>query len=135
MIRRPPRSTLFPYTTLFRSPPSRATIAHRAAARASRGQEDARSSTGAWSTHGSLPRARAVAPDVARHVLAVTNVMAARARTRLVSSDGRTARPSRDRLGLAAQATRQTVLCRSAPHARGFAAGKFDRMTPAPGLL
>src|SRR3712207_8524276 len=24
MIRRPPRSTLFPYTTLFRSPPSRA---------------------------------------------------------------------------------------------------------------
>src|SRR6195256_3548047 len=30
MIRRPPRSTLFPYTTLFRSSPSRAERAHRA---------------------------------------------------------------------------------------------------------
>src|SRR2546430_12606733 len=28
MIRRPPRSTLFPYTTLFRSPPSRRTVSH-----------------------------------------------------------------------------------------------------------
>src|SRR3989442_6979262 len=26
MIRRPPRSTLFPYTTLFRSPPSRSVV-------------------------------------------------------------------------------------------------------------
>src|SRR3712207_7840668 len=26
MIRRPPRSTLFPYTTLFRSPPARRTL-------------------------------------------------------------------------------------------------------------
>src|SRR2546430_5631519 len=26
MIRRPPRSTLFPYTTLFRSPPSRSAV-------------------------------------------------------------------------------------------------------------
>src|SRR5258708_31771271 len=26
MIRRPPRSTLFPYTTLFRSPPARAPV-------------------------------------------------------------------------------------------------------------
>src|SRR5258708_11281921 len=29
MIRRPPRSTLFPYTTLFRSSPSRGTVAGR----------------------------------------------------------------------------------------------------------
>src|SRR2546430_8275823 len=29
MIRRPPRSTLFPYTTLFRSAPPAATTAHR----------------------------------------------------------------------------------------------------------
>src|SRR5260370_29205715 len=29
MIRRPPRSTLFPYTTLFRSPDRRASGAHR----------------------------------------------------------------------------------------------------------
>src|SRR5258708_27587309 len=28
MIRRPPRSTLFPYTTLFRSPPRRRTTLH-----------------------------------------------------------------------------------------------------------
>src|SRR3712207_7093064 len=35
MIRRPPRSTLFPYTTLFRSrPPRAAGAAHAAAARA-----------------------------------------------------------------------------------------------------
>src|SRR3712207_8374042 len=31
MIRRPPRSTLFPYTTLFRSPTSRATARRRSA--------------------------------------------------------------------------------------------------------
>src|SRR2546430_11743877 len=30
MIRRPPRSTLFPYTTLFRSEPARAAVAARA---------------------------------------------------------------------------------------------------------
>src|SRR3712207_7732834 len=29
MIRRPPRSTLFPYTTLFRSEPDRGQVAHR----------------------------------------------------------------------------------------------------------
>src|SRR5260370_15274528 len=28
MIRRPPRSTLFPYTTLFRSPPPEAAVSH-----------------------------------------------------------------------------------------------------------
>src|SRR5689334_23513939 len=35
MIRRPPRSTLFPYTTLFRAP------AHRSSARAGEGTPDA----------------------------------------------------------------------------------------------
>src|SRR3712207_7094628 len=36
MIRRPPRSTLFPYTTLFRSPPRRADLGRgRAGARGS----------------------------------------------------------------------------------------------------
>src|SRR2546426_3756478 len=34
MIRRPPRSTLFPYTTLFRSYPSRADADHHRVARA-----------------------------------------------------------------------------------------------------
>src|SRR2546429_6402289 len=29
MIRRPPRSTLFPYTTLFRSPPERSAVSRR----------------------------------------------------------------------------------------------------------
>src|SRR3712207_7267191 len=37
MIRRPPRSTLFPYTTLFRSGPDRQPRAHRAPAHAWRG--------------------------------------------------------------------------------------------------
>src|SRR5256885_13143093 len=34
MIRRPPRSTLFPYTTLFRSPPRRVPARHQLAGRA-----------------------------------------------------------------------------------------------------
>src|SRR2546425_8435603 len=38
MIRRPPRSTLFPYTTLFRSPAGRAAAAARAGARRSAGR-------------------------------------------------------------------------------------------------
>src|SRR5688572_30943782 len=37
MIRRPPRSTLFPYTTLFRSPPGRGR--HRGSGRADQGEE------------------------------------------------------------------------------------------------
>src|SRR3712207_8994672 len=36
MIRRPPRSTLFPYTTLFRSQPSQASASHGRANPASR---------------------------------------------------------------------------------------------------
>src|SRR5258707_5224177 len=35
MIRRPPRSTLFPYTTLFRSPECRGEITHRGSCGAS----------------------------------------------------------------------------------------------------
>src|SRR2546430_11942137 len=41
MIRRPPRSTLFPYTTLFRSPPS-------ASARASRASQTSTSGKPGW---------------------------------------------------------------------------------------
>src|SRR6266576_3805397 len=37
MIRRPPRSTLFPYTTLFRSPPPGASCARRPASRPTTG--------------------------------------------------------------------------------------------------
>src|SRR3712207_7144018 len=37
MIRRPPRSTLFPYTTLFRSAPGGADIPHSAAGRVAKG--------------------------------------------------------------------------------------------------
>src|SRR2546430_16336609 len=33
MIRRPPRSTLFPYTTLFRSPGGKTVLPHRAVAK------------------------------------------------------------------------------------------------------
>src|SRR2546429_5336771 len=45
MIRRPPRSTLFPYTTLFRSPGQRAGAAGLAAAAAA----------GRWQAHGDQP--------------------------------------------------------------------------------
>src|SRR2546430_6927154 len=41
MIRRPPRSTLFPYTTLFRSPGSAARCAARVAWRRRRGRRGA----------------------------------------------------------------------------------------------
>src|SRR2546425_9354260 len=48
MIRRPPRSTLFPYTTLFRSTPARA------------GRRRGRRDTGArWTRSGGSARARA----------------------------------------------------------------------------
>src|SRR2546426_3374105 len=56
MIRRPPRSTLFPYTTLFRSAP-RAVAWHRSVdAEHSKGQEDARRSRagGAGATDGEV---------------------------------------------------------------------------------
>src|SRR2546427_7371914 len=46
MIRRPPRSTLFPYTTLFRSPKSRArlrALPHPRSTRDGRGSLDVRS--------------------------------------------------------------------------------------------
>src|SRR3989337_431426 len=55
MIRRPPRSTLFPYTTLFRSPPSTACAATSPAsppAHACRGRD--RKSTRLNSSHGSI---------------------------------------------------------------------------------
>src|SRR5258707_11033083 len=42
MIRRPPRSTLFPYTTLFRSVDGRVASVHRRAGAARRGQPPAR---------------------------------------------------------------------------------------------
>src|SRR5258705_8387508 len=45
MIRRPPRSTLFPYTTLFRSPGSRARGLRRGGARPTRGSSRRPSAT------------------------------------------------------------------------------------------
>src|SRR3712207_8090850 len=60
MIRRPPRSTLFPYTTLFRSPPPRqgSLAAHSASGSCSTGS---RLRTGGWSSSpgGSGRRRRA----------------------------------------------------------------------------
>src|SRR2546427_5423523 len=44
MIRRPPRSTLFPYTTLFRSPPSARAAGARAGGRHSAGSTGPRGS-------------------------------------------------------------------------------------------
>src|SRR5947199_9390957 len=42
ILRRPPRSTLFPYTTLFRSPPARGAGARRRAPAPSRGARSCR---------------------------------------------------------------------------------------------
>src|SRR3989337_3114075 len=53
MIRRPPRSTLFPYTTLFRSRDGRPSHDHPGAARADRPALD-RKSTRLNSSHGSI---------------------------------------------------------------------------------
>src|SRR6266852_4812645 len=56
MIRRPPRSTLFPYTTLFRSVPRRqaARTAGLHPPRARRGRRPDRKSTRLNSSHGSI---------------------------------------------------------------------------------
>src|SRR5215204_7027441 len=51
MIRRPPRSTLFPYTTLFRSRPSRSWRGCGAGRRRSRGGRRDRKSTRLNSSH------------------------------------------------------------------------------------
>src|SRR6266542_3519279 len=55
MIRRPPRSTLFPYTTLFRSPPTPSSLRVRVWRRPRRGSAAAdRKSTRLNSSHGSI---------------------------------------------------------------------------------
>src|SRR3712207_7460530 len=56
MIRRPPRSTLFPYTTLFRSPPIR--TRSRTSSRARRGPASRRSRTGRSEEHTSELQSR-----------------------------------------------------------------------------
>src|SRR2546430_5515199 len=61
MIRRPPRSTLFPYTTLFRSPivdrrTRGARVAARAGGRAGRALDGARSRRAALRPHLEKPR-------------------------------------------------------------------------------
>src|SRR2546427_5387460 len=58
MIRRPPRSTLFPYTTLFRSPPRSCAAAPDAPAR--RGATPARRGRAAPAAARPAARARAV---------------------------------------------------------------------------
>src|SRR6266853_3306983 len=53
MIRRPPRSTLFPYTTLFRSPPSHRPCIRRRPRRCAPGRGD-RKSTRLNSSHSQI---------------------------------------------------------------------------------
>src|SRR3989337_3871033 len=61
MIRRPPRSTLFPYTTLFRSPPVLPRVTKASASpcltRSMHGEAEDRKSTRLNSSHGSIPYA------------------------------------------------------------------------------
>src|SRR5215204_7392714 len=52
MIRRPPRSTLFPYTTLFRSPPARAS--HRRAGPGCQGWRRSEEHTSELQSHSDL---------------------------------------------------------------------------------
>src|SRR6266705_5347114 len=54
MIRRPPRSTLFPYTTLFRSARSRGPCRRPAAHRPARGHRSDRKSTRLNSSHRTI---------------------------------------------------------------------------------
>src|SRR3989337_3610764 len=54
MIRRPPRSTLFPYTTLFRSRPRPGRRPGRVPARQRRHRSEDRKSTRLNSSHGSI---------------------------------------------------------------------------------
>src|SRR3712207_8735507 len=64
MIRRPPRSTLFPYTTLFRSPAPRVDV------RDTTGAGDAFSAAVAWALAGGRPLEDAVRLAVAAGSLA-----------------------------------------------------------------
>src|SRR3989337_3584198 len=90
MIRRPPRSTLFPYTTLFRSPSvRRPVLSTEAPPRERRGTEGDRKSTRLNSSHGSISYAvfclkkqyttepattrRSLSPASPRHPLTRTN--------------------------------------------------------------
>src|SRR6266852_3621220 len=72
MIRRPPRSTLFPYTTLFRSPPPSRCRTRRRTRRPPRDRPRDRKSTRLNSSHGSisyavfcLKKKKKVEPDLA----------------------------------------------------------------------
>src|SRR5258708_29878012 len=60
MIRRPPRSTLFPYTTLFRSPrnPAAARAPRSPAGRSARSAADREPGTGAARARCARPRSR-----------------------------------------------------------------------------
>src|SRR2546427_7732203 len=63
MIRRPPRSTLFPYTTLFRSKPLDAARTGRRGAQTWPCRDDCRAPRGAFVTLKPTANRTAVAPD------------------------------------------------------------------------
>src|SRR2546422_3736200 len=56
MIRRPPRSTLFPYTTLFRSLPTRVTYTREIEFGADGAVWTSNSNMPAWQIEGALPK-------------------------------------------------------------------------------
>src|SRR5215510_2303323 len=67
MIRRPPRSTLFPYTTLFRSVAPLARVVRRRAGNRGRGDARVRGTHPGRRAHGGLPHLRSVgAPAIVR---------------------------------------------------------------------
>src|SRR5256885_12301511 len=64
MIRRPPRSTLFPYTTLFRSEPGDVVLAARVERRQLCGLAADEAAAGEAATAGDAPYERGAATDV-----------------------------------------------------------------------
>src|SRR3989442_15174294 len=72
MIRRPPRSTLFPYTTLFRSRAPRAPDLRAV------GRRRAAASRRRWSSSGQMDRERQIIQELARDQEGAANVLAPR---------------------------------------------------------
>src|SRR2546427_11545186 len=96
MIRRPPRSTLFPYTTLFRRTRSRRGAGWRLVARWLEAPRDAR---GGWQLQHLPPRPERTAPPAAHRSLGHrrgAGVGPRRAALRLLLGAGRLAADIRD---------------------------------------
>src|SRR2546422_7254216 len=106
MIRRPPRSTLFPYTTLFRSPiEGKAPALHRKAALDGLGRGLVDVELGRVSRQFRRARDPGVLARLAHHA-------------RAAASSAATALPKRTTAGVTAGAAARTAAARASPAAR-----------------